>query len=307
MFQTTIHKTVRCKGIGLHSGKKVELALRPALEDTGILFCIENASGSSFLAPNPDLVVSTGLATTLGNGRESVATVEHLLAAVRGLGIDNIRIDIQGGEVPIMDGSAAPFVYLLKQARLRRQEKPRRVLAVKREIVFEKDGRSVRATPYDGFFMDCAIEFPHPLIGRQRLSVDVRPESFERELSRARTFGFLKEVEYLHANGLALGGSLENAVVLDDYGVVNDDGLRFEDEFVRHKALDFLGDMAMLGKPLYGRFEIFAPGHRLNNDFLRHLSANAADLLEERTLAAGEALRAPRPFSPRVEPLPAVA
>lgn len=307
MFQTTIHKTIRCKGIGLHSGKKVELTLRPALEDSGILFCLEGASGSTFLSPAPDLVVSTGLATTLGNGRESVATVEHLLAAIRGLGIDNIRIDVRGGEAPIMDGSAAPFVYLLKQARLRRQGRPRRVLAIRREVLFEKDGRRIAAAPYRGFAVDCAIEFPHPLIGRQRLDLDVRPDTFERELSRARTFGFLKEVEYLHAHGLALGGSLENAVVLDDYGVVNDDGLRFEDEFVRHKALDFLGDMALLGQPLHGRFEIFAPGHRLNNEFLRFLHANRAEYLEEVVLRPEDTARVRRTFAPSVEPMPAVA
>lgn len=281
MQQTTIRTTVRCTGIGLHSGKQVGLTLRPATEDTGILFSVRNGSGSTFLTPTPDLVVSTGLATTLGNGSESVSTVEHLMAAVRGMGIDNILIDVDGRELPIMDGSAAPFVYLLKQAGLRRLNKARTALAVKKAVTFEKDGKYVKATPYDGLLVDYIIDFAHPVIGRQRLEVEITPELFASEVAKARTFGFLREVEYLHSNGLALGGSLDNAVVLDDYTVLNSEGLRYEDEFVRHKLLDFIGDIAVLNRPLLGRFEVFASGHELNNMFLRHLVANAADCLEE--------------------------
>lgn len=284
MHQTTIRNTVRCTGIGLHSGKQVEMVLRPAPEDTGILFALRSGSGTSFLSPKPRLVVDTGLATSLGNGHDHIATVEHLLAAVRGLGIDNIRIEVQGRELPIMDGSAASFVYLLNQAGLRRQTKARKVLAVTKPIVFERDGKFIKATPHDGFAVDYTIQFAHPLIGRQNLAMEVTPDAFASDLAKARTFGFLREVEYLHANGLALGGNLDNAVVLDEFGVLNTDGLRFPDEFVRHKLLDFVGDMAVMGLPLQGRFEVFASGHALNNSFLRYLEDNAAEYLEERTL-----------------------
>ncbi|MBI9111521.1 UDP-3-O-acyl-N-acetylglucosamine deacetylase [Maridesulfovibrio ferrireducens] len=284
MLQTTIQKTVRCKGIGLHSGKQVEIVLRPAVEDTGILFSLHTGVGSSFITPNPDLVVATGLATTLGNGKDSVSTVEHLLAAVRGMGIDNIHIEVRGNELPIMDGSAGPFVYLLRQAEVMELSKARRVMAVTKAINFEQDGKYVRAYPHDGFAIDYTIDFDHPQIGRQTLSLEITPDVFVDELAKARTFGFLKEVEYLHANGLALGGSLDNAVVLDDYGILNEDGLRFVDEFVRHKILDFIGDMAVMEAPLQGRFEIFASGHALNNSFLKYLYANAEDYLEERVL-----------------------
>jgi UDP-3-O-[3-hydroxymyristoyl] N-acetylglucosamine deacetylase len=281
MLQTTIRKTIRCKGIGLHSGKQVELTLRPALEDAGILFSIRNGSGSAFLTPNPSLVVDTGLATTLGNGQETLATVEHLLAAIRGLGIDNIHVEVQGREIPIMDGSSASFVYLLNQAGIRTQSKPRRVLALKAPIRFESEGRFIKAEPFAGFRVDYTIDFAHPLIGRQNLRWEGSPRTFAVELAKARTFGFLKEVDYLHANGLALGGSLDNAVVLDEYNVLNADGLRYKDEFVRHKLLDFVGDMAIIGLPLHGSFEVFASGHAMNNAFLRYLDEHRAEYLEE--------------------------
>ncbi|WP_291327210.1 UDP-3-O-acyl-N-acetylglucosamine deacetylase [Desulfovibrio sp. UCD-KL4C] len=284
MLQTTIQKTVSCKGVGLHSGKQVEIVLRPAAEDTGILFSLHTGAGNSFITPNPDLVVATGLATTIGNGKDSVSTVEHLLATVRGMGIDNIHVEVRGNELPIMDGSAGPFVYLLRQAEVRKLSKPRKVLAVTKSLNFEQDGKFIRAYPYDGFSIDYTIEFDHPQIGRQSLSLEITPDVFADHLAKARTFGFLKEVEYLHANGLALGGSLDNAVVLDDYSILNEDGLRFADEFVRHKILDFIGDMAVMEIPLQGRFEIFASGHALNNSFLRYLYANAEDYLEERVL-----------------------
>lgn len=298
MLQTTIHNTVRCKGVGLHSGKQVEIVLRPAVEDTGILFSLHTGAGSSFITPNPDLVVATGLATTLGNGKDTVSTVEHLLAAVRGMGIDNIHIEVRGNELPIMDGSAGPFVYLLRQAGTRDLSRPRKVMAVTRSINFEQEGKYIRAFPHDGFVVDYTIDFEHPQIGRQNLSLEITPEIFTDELAKARTFGFLKEVEYLHANGLALGGSLDNAVVLDDYGILNDGGLRFGDEFVRHKILDFVGDMAVLDKPLQGRFEVFASGHALNNSFLRYLHANAEDYLEERALEPMPGRIAEKGFSP---------
>jgi UDP-3-O-[3-hydroxymyristoyl] N-acetylglucosamine deacetylase len=291
MLQTTIHKSVRCTGIGLHSGKQVELVLRPATEDTGILFSLRNDSGSTFLTPAPALVVETGLATVLGDGHQTVATVEHLLAAVSGMGIDNIHIEVTGRELPIMDGSAASFVYLLKQAGLRKLDKPRTVMAVKRPLEFEHDGKYIKARPHDGFRVDYTIEFVHPLIGTQRMELEITPKNFVAEIAKARTFGFLKEVDYLHANGLALGGSLDNAIVLDEYGVLNAEGLRFTDEFVRHKLLDFVGDMAILGSPLHGHFEVFASGHAMNNAFLRHLEENSELYLEPVTLPIPEAAR----------------
>jgi UDP-3-O-[3-hydroxymyristoyl] N-acetylglucosamine deacetylase len=286
MRQTTLQKQVRCSGIGLHSGKKVELALHPAPEDTGILFSIQNGVGSTFLTPNPEMVVTTALATTLGNGSESVSTVEHILAAILGMRVDNVRIEVIGGELPIMDGSAGPFVYLLKQAGLRRQAKDRRVLKIKKPIVFERDGKGIKVSPHDGFAIDYTIDFNHPLIGRQQLALEIDPDTFAQHVAKARTFGFLREVEYLKANGLANGGSLDNAVVLDDYGVVNSEGLRYEDEFVRHKLLDFIGDVAVIGMPVMGRFEVFASGHQLNNQFLRYLYANRDIYLEETVLAS---------------------
>ena len=308
MLQTTIRTTVRCTGTGLHSGKEVGLTLRPAVEDTGILFSLRTGSGSVFLTPTPELVVSTGLATTLGNGNEAISTVEHLMAAVRGMGIDNIHIEVDGRELPIMDGSAAPFVYLLKQAGIRRLNRRRKALAVKKPMTFEQDGKFIRVTPYDGFRVDYTIEFAHPAIGRQRLDVEVTPENFAAEVSKARTFGFLKEVEYLHANGLALGGSLDNAVVLDDYAVLNSEGLRFEDEFVRHKLLDFIGDMAVLNLPLRGHFEVFASGHELNNAFLRELTANRSEYLEEVVLGESRPHHRPQPEVEEVRGLqPSVA
>ncbi len=284
MLQKTIHKSVACSGIGLHSGKKVRLVLRPASEDSGILFALQNGTGRRFLKPHPEAVVATGLATTLGQGSDSISTVEHLMAAVRGMGIDNILVDVEGAELPIMDGSAASFVYLLRMAGVRTLSAPRKVMRVTKPVEYKRDGKVIRAEPHGGFMVDYTIDFPHPLIGRQHMALEITPDSFASMLAKARTFGFLREVEYLRKNGLALGGSLDNAVVLDDYGVVNTEGLRFPNEFVRHKILDFVGDMAVLGAPLWGRFTVFASGHALNNAFLRHLWAGAEEYLEDISL-----------------------
>jgi UDP-3-O-[3-hydroxymyristoyl] N-acetylglucosamine deacetylase len=202
------------------------------------------------------------------------------------MGIDNIHIEVTGKEVPIMDGSAGSFVYLLKQAGVRTLNKPRKVLGFKKAIEFEQDGKYIKARPYDGLHVDYTIEFAHPLIGRQHLSMDITPENFTQHLAKARTFGFLKEVDYLHANGMGLGGSLDNAIILDEYNILNAEGLRFKDEFVRHKMLDFVGDIATFGARLQGHFEIFASGHALNNAFLRHLDENRDLYLEEQVQAA---------------------
>lgn len=284
MQQTTIKKAIECSGIGLHGGRKVKMRLRPAPEETGIVFCLHRADGSTrFLRPNPHGVMANGLATVLVDGEDRVATVEHLLAALRGLGVDNVFIDVQGPELPIMDGSAASFVFLIRSAGLRRQSSPRRVLGLTRPLKFEQDGKWIKAEPHAGFMIDYTIDFAHPMIGVQRMRLDLKPENFIRELAKARTFGFLAEVEMLQRKGLALGGSLDNAVVLDDYSVVNAEGLRYADEFVRHKMLDFVGDMAIIGLPLAGRFEVHCSGHAMNNAFLRTLDDHRDMYLTETT------------------------
>lgn len=295
MSQTTICQAIDCTGIGLHSGKPVRLGLRPASENTGIVFHVATPEGVKDIKPRPDIVVDTGLATTLGTGDARVSTVEHLLAAIRGLGIDNIHIDAEGGEIPIMDGSAAPFVMLLKKAGILRQDAPRTVWRIKKPVSLERDGKSIEAYPHNGFCVEYTITFPHQLIGTQRMRLELTPRSFE-QVARARTFGFLREVEYLHSKGLALGGSLDNAIVLDECAVLNTDGLRFENEFVRHKILDFIGDMSMAERPIQGRFVVSCSGHALNNEFLRTITANAASYLEEVVPAAPHA----QPVKPRL-------
>lgn len=308
MRQKTINRSIDCSGIGLHSGRKVKLTLRPADEDTGIRFIVVSDTGRHLIVPGPEAVVSTQLATTLKNGAAAVSTVEHLLASIRALGIDNIEIELDGAEVPIMDGSAASFVYLLHLAGLRTQSRPAAQLAVTEAIALEQDGKYIRATPYDGFRVDYTIDFPHPVIGRQSMSFELTPETFASRLAKARTFGFVREVEYLRSQGLALGGSLDNAVVLDEDGVINADGLRFKDEFVRHKILDFIGDTAVLPAPLRGRFEVFASGHALNNAFVRKLWAESERCLEcVLPGAAGASGRRPRLPEPLPRPVVAVA
>ena len=267
MNQTTIQRVVTCSGIGLHSGKKVYLALRPASANTGIIFDIHTQDGIRRVSPTPKAVMTTALATTLGTAA-TVSTVEHLLASVLGLGIDNLIVSVEGGEIPIMDGSAAAFVKLFAEAGIRRLNAPRKVMRVSRPTELHDGIKHIRALPYAGFRVDYTIDFPHPAIGRQQMSMEVTPETFAR-VANARTFGFFKDVEYLHSHGLARGGSLESVVVLDDKGVMNPEGLRYRDEFVRHKVLDFIGDMAMLGLPIQGHFDVCCSGHQLNNAFLR--------------------------------------
>ncbi len=281
MHQTTIDHAVECSGIGLHSGKLVSLRLLPAAADSGILFSLRTGRSTRFVRPSPEAVVATQLSTTLGQGDARVATVEHLLAAVRGLHIDNLLIEVTGGEIPIMDGSAASFVFLLHTAGVRVLNRPRTIFRLRQPFSLESEGKWIKARPYNGVRIDCTIAFPHPLIGEQSLSLELTPEAFARKLAKARTFGFLKQVEALHRNGLALGGSLDNAIVLDDFGIVNTEGLRYADEFVRHKVLDFIGDLAVLDYPLHGHFEAFCSGHALNNAFVRTLETNRALYLEE--------------------------
>ncbi len=271
MPQTTLGGSVGCKGISLHSGREVYVEFKPGAENTGIVFHVHADDGIHLLSLRPEAVSTTELATTVSNGKVSVSTIEHMLAALRGLDVDNAEIHVFGGEVPILDGSARMVVEALQRTGFCRQEAPRRLARIAREFSFENNGKFIAARPFDGLRIDYTIRFPHPAIGEQRLSLEVTPESFAKEVAPARTFGFLKEVEYLHSKGLARGGSLENAVVVGEEGVINKEGLRFPDEFVRHKILDFIGDMSMLGQPLLGDFTVSCSGHAHNNAFLREL------------------------------------
>ncbi len=275
MNQTTIQHVMTCSGIGLHSGNQVRVTLRPAPANTGIVFEIHTADGIRRVSPVPRAVLTTELATTLGANGASVSTVEHLLATILGLGIDNLIVSVEGGEIPIMDGSASAFVELFARAGIRPLHASRKVMRVNRIMEYRSGAKSIIARPHAGFRVSYTIDFPHPAIGRQHISMDVTPATFAR-VANARTFGFYKDVEYLHSHGLARGGSLASVIVLDDKGVMNPEGLRYRDEFVRHKLLDFIGDMAMLGTPIQGDFEVCCSGHQLNNQFLRKLEDEQA-------------------------------
>lgn len=280
MKQTTLRKEVRCSGVGLHSGQKVEMILKPAPADTGVIFSLSTKSGRQVVVPEPGKVVGTGLATTLGTAGAKVSTVEHLLAALVGLEIDNVLVEVDGEEIPILDGSASVYVYLINSAGIRVLDRPREVAKIKRTLVFEQDGKRVVAKPFNGLKIDYRINFPHPQIGTQNFSFESTPLTFSHRIARARTFGFMKDVEWLQKNGLALGGSLENAIVFDDYGVVNPEGLRFADEMVRHKILDFMGDIAVGSHRIWGHFEVSCSGHDFNNKFMRYLFDNQLEFLD---------------------------
>ncbi len=274
MFQNTIAKKIELTGIGLHSGKEVKIRLTPEPACTGILFYLHTKEGLLTIKPEPNAVQATELATTIKINEYSLSTVEHLLAAIQGLEIDNIGIHInckgEANEIPILDGSAHEFVQALKKAERRILPEERLLAKISKTVSYQEQNKSIIARPYNGLFVDYRIDFPHSTIGKQRLALEITRDTFE-EIAYARTFGFLKEVEYLHSKGLALGGSLENAIVLDDEGVINPNGLRCPDEFVRHKILDFLGDIALFGLPLQGYFEISCSGHQHNNKFLHTL------------------------------------
>lgn len=269
--QRTISRIVSCSGIGLHSGKPVKLVLVPAPVDTGLIFRRHDLPGQPALKADWRHVVDTRFATTLRLGDCSVATVEHLLAAAYGLGIDNLIVEMDGGEVPIMDGSAARFVGMLKEAGIQDQEKPIVCLALHRPVRISDGDREATLEPADDLQLSVVIDFDHPRIGRQSFSLIVSESTFEKELSRARTFGFLSDVESMKANGLAKGGSLGNAVVLGEEEVINSDGLRYPDEFVRHKTLDCLGDLSLFGMPVMAHYSGYKPGHSLNLRILRQV------------------------------------
>ena len=276
LHQRTLGKTISAAGVGLHSGEKVEITLRPASEDSGIRFRRVDCDPAQEIKAHANNVTDTRLGTTISQNNVSVMTVEHLLAAFAGLGIDNACIDIHGPEVPIMDGSAASFILLVELAGIIEQSAPKKFLRIKKNVKVEEGDKFAEFKPFNGYRLSFKIEFEHPMIQHKltEFSFDFSTLTFLNEISRARTFGFLKEIETLRANNLALGGSLDNAIVLDDYRILNQDGLRFEDELVRHKILDAIGDLYLMGHILVGEFNGYKSGHELNNKLIRKLYAD---------------------------------
>lgn len=273
--QRTLKNVIRATGVGLHTGEKVYLTLRPAAIDTGIVFRRVDLDPVVELQAKPDRVGDTRLSTALKEGDVSVSTVEHLMSALAGLGIDNVYVEITSPEVPIMDGSAAPFVFLIQSAGVVEQNSPKKFIRVIKPIKIEDGDKWAKFDPFEGFKVSFSIDFDHPIFAKspQHATVDFSTTSFVKEVSRARTFGFMHEVEALREAGLALGGSHDNAIVMDSYSILNDDGLRYEDEFVKHKILDAIGDLYLLGHPLIGEFSAYKSGHALNNRLLRALVA----------------------------------
>ncbi len=276
--QRTLKNSIRATGVGLHTGKKVLMRLRPAPVDSGIVFRRSDVPGSPSIEAHAENVGDTVLGTTLVRADVRVSTVEHLLSAFAGLGIDNAVVEVSAPEVPIMDGSAGPFVFLLQSAGIEEQRAPKRFIRIKKPIRVEDGDKWAEFRPFDGFKVNFEIEFNHPIFKRrsQRASMDFSTTSFLKEVSRARTFGFMRDLEMLRARNLALGGSLDNAIVLDDFRVLNEDGLRYEDEFVKHKILDAIGDLYLLGHSLIGEFSGHKSGHALNNRLLRALLADSS-------------------------------
>ena len=274
--QRTLKNVIRATGVGLHTGDKVYLTLRPAAPDTGIIFRRVDLDQPVEIRACPHNVGDTRLSTTLVNGDVRISTVEHLLSAFAGLGIDNAYVDVSAPEVPIMDGSAGPFVFLIQSAGVEEQHRPKRFIRIKRPVEVRDGDKYARFEPYDGFSVEFSIDFDHPAFNARakRASIDFSTSSFVKEVSRARTFGFLRDIEALRQQGLALGGSLDNAVVVDEFRVLNDEGLRYEDEFVKHKILDAIGDLYLLGHTLIGAFKGHKSGHALNNQLLRALVAD---------------------------------
>jgi UDP-3-O-[3-hydroxymyristoyl] N-acetylglucosamine deacetylase len=269
--QRTIRNEVSCTGIGLHSGQMVNMTLKPAPPDHGISFIRKDIPSHPVIRAQFDSVVDTNLSTTIGNNGFRVSTVEHLMAAFFGLGIDNARVELDGPEVPIMDGSAGPFVFLLKSAGFKDQKHPKRFIIIREPLKIIDRGRSISLFPCSELKISYTIDFSHPLLRDQSYELRFSGKDFVKEISRARTFGFLKDIETLRASGLAMGGSLDNAIVIDDFRILNEDGLRYKDEFVRHKILDFIGDLAVLGCPVIGHFVVDKSGHSLNQGMLRKL------------------------------------
>lgn len=274
--QRTLKNAIRATGVGLHTGEKVYLTLRPAPPGTGIKFRRSDLAEPVVIDARPENVGETLLSTTLVQGEAKISTVEHLLSALAGLGIDNALIDVSAPEVPIMDGSAGPFVFLLQSAGVRDQDAPKRFIRIKKKVMVEDGDKWAYFEPFDGFKVTFTIDFVHPAFDDEAktATIDFSSTSFVKEVSRARTFGFMKDIEALRSRNLALGGSLDNAIVVDDYKILNEDGLRYVDEFVKHKILDAIGDLYLLGHSLIGSFNGHKSGHALNNKLLRELLKN---------------------------------
>ena len=269
--QRTLKKQVNCTGIGLHCGEKVNITLKPAPENTGIKFVRTDLPGKPVIDARFENVIDTTLATTIGNNGCRVSTIEHLMAALFGLGIDNVIVELDGPEVPIMDGSAGPYVFLIKSAGLQEQKEPKKFILVKRPFSVKEGNRSIEILPSSKLKITYTIDFKHPLVTNQTFEFNFSTKDFTEQISKARTFGFLKDVETLKRNGLAKGGSLDNAIVVDEFKILNEDGLRYSDEFVRHKILDFIGDLSIVGAPIIGHFKVKRSGHFLNQEMLRKL------------------------------------
>jgi UDP-3-O-[3-hydroxymyristoyl] N-acetylglucosamine deacetylase len=291
--QRTLKSIVKATGVGVHTGHKVHMALRPAAPDTGIVFCRSDLPGAPCVPARATNVSDTRMATVIEKDGARVSTVEHLMSAFAGLGVDNAYVDVSAEEVPIMDGSAGTFVFLIQSAGIEEQAAAKKYLRVLKSVRVDVDDKYARLDPFNGFKLGFSIEFNHPVFDATRSSVEIDfgEVSFVKEIARARTFGFTQDVEALRNAGLGRGGSLDNAIVIDDFRVLNSEGLRFDDEFVKHKALDAVGDLYMLGRPVIGAFHGHKSGHALNNQLVRTLLADAS-AWEEVTFDAVEELPA---------------
>jgi UDP-3-O-[3-hydroxymyristoyl] N-acetylglucosamine deacetylase len=265
--QRTLKNAIQATGVGLHTGEKVYMTLHPSAPDTGVVFRRTDLNPIVEIPARAKNVGDTTLSTTLVKDDVRVSTIEHLMSALAGMGIDNVIVDVSAPEIPIMDGSAAPFVFLLQSAGIKEQDAPKKFVRIKRPVTVKQEGKEATFKPFNGFKINFAIDFDHPVFDSQTLnaSIDFSSTSFVKEISRARTFGFMHEFEYLRAKGLARGGSLNNAIVVDESQIVNEDGLRFEDEFVKHKILDAIGDLYLMGNSIIGEFDAHKSGHGLNN------------------------------------------
>jgi UDP-3-O-[3-hydroxymyristoyl] N-acetylglucosamine deacetylase len=272
--QRTLSQPISCQGVGVHSGAVVNLTLRPAPADHGIVFVRTDTARPVTIPALAEFVVDTSLATTLGRDGVKVGTVEHLMSALAGLGVDNLRVELDGPEVPVMDGSAAHFAHMIATAGVRELEAPRSYLVIKKTVSVVDGEKEASLSPAGGFRVSCTIDFKHPSISAQSFELEVSDRGFLRDISRARTFGFLRDVEMLKKMGLARGGSLENAIVMDDKAILNPEGLRFPDEFVRHKILDAVGDVSLFGRPVVGHLKAFKTGHALNHKLVQKVLAD---------------------------------